>query len=408
MADQALSSLTNFVLTFLAARTLAPAPFGAFALAFAAYLTGLGVARAVGTEPFSVRYSTAALVEWRRAAARASGSATVVGLVLGAVMLAAGLVLRGQLRVTLISIAVFMPGLLLQDTWRFTFFAARRGRSAAANDLSWVICLASALAVVFRRGAVGAPELAVAWGASGSVAGLVGIWQARVIPRPMAALGWWREHRDLGGRFAAEFATTFGAGQLVLYVVGAVAGLAAVGAIRAAQVLLGPLNVVFMGSGLFGVPEAARAAARSRRHVEGLGALLSLATGGAALAWTALVLVLPDTVGLRLLQEAWGPARAVVLPVGLWMASAGVSLGSATVLRGLADARTSLCARVIQACAALGGASLGALAGGAAGAAWGGACAGALSAAVWWALARRSLARHEQALVAGGSGGSVR
>ena len=51
--------------------------------------------------------------------------------------------------------------------------------------------------------------------------------------------------------------------QLRFYGVGLVAGLAAVGTLRAGQLLFGPVQMVFLGSGLIAVPEGARALAVS-------------------------------------------------------------------------------------------------------------------------------------------------
>ena len=58
---------------------------------------------------------------------------------------------------------------------------------------------------------------------------------------------WWREHVDLATRFLAEASIRTAAGQLVLYGIGMAAGLAAVGLIRSAQLVLAPVQVAFMG-----------------------------------------------------------------------------------------------------------------------------------------------------------------
>ena len=55
--DQALSSLTNFALAVVVARAVTAEEFGAFGLAFSAYLLVLGLVRAVTAEPLLVRAS---------------------------------------------------------------------------------------------------------------------------------------------------------------------------------------------------------------------------------------------------------------------------------------------------------------------------------------------------------------
>jgi len=83
LLDQALSSLTNFALTFTAARSLDPHAFGGFSLAFAAYLLALGFSRSVGSEPLVVRFSGAREEEWRAAVREAAGMALAGALLAG-------------------------------------------------------------------------------------------------------------------------------------------------------------------------------------------------------------------------------------------------------------------------------------------------------------------------------------
>ena len=57
VGDQALSSLTNFFMGILVARTVSPDDFGAFSLAFGAYVLALVVSRGLTGEPLVVRHS---------------------------------------------------------------------------------------------------------------------------------------------------------------------------------------------------------------------------------------------------------------------------------------------------------------------------------------------------------------
>ena len=41
----------------------------------------------------------------------------------------------------LIAFAVTMPGLLLQDAWRWAFFVVGEGRRAFVNDLIWLLAM---------------------------------------------------------------------------------------------------------------------------------------------------------------------------------------------------------------------------------------------------------------------------
>ena len=68
IADQAISSLTNFGLGLLVARSVEPKAFGAFGIAFASYALVVNIGNGMISEPFLVRFSNAATEDWRRRA----------------------------------------------------------------------------------------------------------------------------------------------------------------------------------------------------------------------------------------------------------------------------------------------------------------------------------------------------
>ena len=83
LIDQAFSSLTNFALGIIIARSVPVAEFGAFSLAFAAYLLVVNMTRAFPMQPLAIRYSAVTPDIWRRGSAAALGSVLLVGLVVG-------------------------------------------------------------------------------------------------------------------------------------------------------------------------------------------------------------------------------------------------------------------------------------------------------------------------------------
>ena len=155
------------------------------------------------------------------------------------------------------ALALFLPGLLMQDGWRFAFFARSRGDLAFFNDLTWAGILLLELAVLSQVGVAGSLQVGRAWGLAGTCATLLGTVQGRTVPDPRLAYGWWREHRDIGPRYLASELAAMATVQLVVYIVGAVAGLVAAGSLRAAQVLIGPINIMTMGVYLVVIPQAA-------------------------------------------------------------------------------------------------------------------------------------------------------
>ena len=72
LADQAVSSLTNFAVSLYVAHSLGLVQFGAFSLAYATYGFALNASRGLATDPLMVRFSGTSVPIWRRAVRRPS------------------------------------------------------------------------------------------------------------------------------------------------------------------------------------------------------------------------------------------------------------------------------------------------------------------------------------------------
>ncbi|MFD3515675.1 hypothetical protein [Streptomyces sp. NPDC058657] len=395
LADQAASSMTNFAVGLYVARSLGLTAFGVFSLAWLTYGVALNVARGLATDPLVVRFSGVPDAVWRPAAARSSGAALAVGTVLGAVCLSAGLAVGGPVGSALACLGVVLPGLLLQDAWRFAFFAAGEGRKAFVNDVVWGLALVPAMVVAARVGSVAA--FVLAWGASAAVAAVFGSFQSRIRPRPVLARGWLREQRDLGYRYLVENVSLSGAAQLRAYGLGALVGVGAVGAVRGSELLLGPFLAVLMGLSLVTVAEAARVLRRAPHRLSPFCLLLGGGQAGAALLWGGALLLVPDRTGTLVLGDVWPSASALIVPATLGVAGAGLGVGAAAGLRALAAARRSLRCQLFASACYVGGGLGGAALGGTAGSAWGVAAATAAGSAVWWLQLRSALREHHPA-----------
>ncbi|MCX4985380.1 hypothetical protein [Streptomyces sp. NBC_00572] len=394
LADQAASSVSNFAVGIYVARSLGLTAFGVFSLAWVTYGVVLNVSRGLATDPLVVRFSGVSAGSWRAAVARSSGTALGVGAALGAVSLVAGLAVGGRVGTAFACLGVVLPGLLLQDAWRFAFFAAGAGRKAFVNDMVWGVALVPALVVAARVGSVAA--FVLAWGASAGVAAVYGCLQSGIRPRPTGAREWLDKHRDLGSRYLVENVTNSGASQLRAYGLGAIVGVGAVGVIRGAELLLGPFLAVLMGLSLVTVAEAARVLRRSPHR---LGAFCLLLGGGqavAALLWGGALLLVPDRFGELVLGGVWSAASELIVPVTVGVAGAGLGTGAAAGLRALGAARRSLRSQLIaSACYVVGGLG-GAAAAGTVGSAWGVAAATVCGSAVWWLHLRSALREHHR------------
>jgi hypothetical protein len=390
LADQIFSSLTNFALAIIVVRTVSLGEFGAFSLVFATYLLGLGASRAIASEPLTVRYSASTHAQWEWAVAQATGAALSAGVGLGLGCLLIAWMTEGTLRQSFAALGLVMPGLLLQDAWRFAFFAAARGNRAFVNDLTWALVLFPTIALLLTGNPVPVGVIILIWGGAATLAGLVGAFQASVVPRPLATIQWIREQRRLVPPFLAEFTASSGAAQLVLYAAGAVS-LAAAGALRAGQVLLGPFNVFLMGIRLAVLPEAVRAARRSESMLFRITVVVAIVLALAAIGWGTLVYFLPARLGTAVLGPSWQAAHNVVLPLAFASAASGVITGATVGLRSLTSARRSLRARLLTGTLIVPSGVAGAALHGALGAAVGLAVGTSIASIWWWFELTRAL-----------------
>src|SRR5215475_7662810 len=195
-----MSSISNFAVNIYIARTLGGKAYGAFALAYVTYSFALNASRGLATDPLMVRFSGTDLPAWRRAVADCTGAAMTVGLASGACVLGATTLLSGNVRLAFLALGLTLPGVLLQDSWRFSFFALGRGEQALINDTLWVVLLLPALVLLQRFGYANVFWFVLAWGATGALAAAAGPMQARSSPRLAGMASWVSEHRDLGTR----------------------------------------------------------------------------------------------------------------------------------------------------------------------------------------------------------------
>jgi O-antigen/teichoic acid export membrane protein len=391
LADQSLSSLTNFALGIVVARSVSAREFGDFSVAFAVYMLVLGLARSTSTEPLLVRFSKPS-DPWARGASSAAGAAAVVGVISGAGCILAGLVLSGGLGGALIGLGITLPGLLVQDAWRFAFFAQGRAGQAFVNDLVWTVALVVTMGLVVFLGTSSVLWFVIAWGGAATAGAVAGLLQSWLLPRPDRSLSWWREHSDLLRDYVAQFSVLQGSVRLADFGVGAVAGVRALGSLRGAQMLLGPLNVLVMGSRLVAVPEAVRLLDSSPHRLRRACALVSAALASAAITWGIVLTMLPRSAGEALLGATWVGAQRVMFPLALAMAGSGIAMGAGVGLRAMLENRRATKVRmvisILTVAAAVGGAAIA----GAFGAAWGVAAVAFPGGALWWIQLNRAIA----------------
>jgi hypothetical protein len=407
-ADQLLASATNFLLGVFVARTVDARDLGAFSVAYATFTFSMGALRAIAGELLAVRHSAVTADQWRAGVKGSAGTALMVGGVIGVGCLVAAARIGGSLGTVLSIVGVSLPFLLVQDVWRFAFFARGSGGAAFLNDLVWAVAMFGAFSLLRQSALSSVAWFTAAWAGAGVLAAIVGVFQLKVLPgTPRAVIRWLSGHRDLAPRFFAEFVVGTGVSHLTLFAIGGIAGLGAVGRLRAGEIALGPLNVLFAGVGLVATPEGVRLLHESSRRLTDGCRALSVALSAGVLAWGAAILLLPASVGTFVLGENWDAARSLLVPLLIGLTGWASSFGALTGLRALAAARRSLRARCIDGGLTVFFGVTGAYIDGANGVAWGTAAIGFLrSLNAWWQFSRalrEHAYRHETERVIGAS-----
>lgn len=394
LGDQALSSLTNFAVGILVARSVSVPDFGAYALAFAAYCFILGISRALATEPFAVRFVISEPEQLHRARVGVAGVALLTGVAFLALAAALSQMLPAEYRFLVLCLGVVLPGLLVQDSMRQILFAAGQGRSAFNNDLLWAVLMVPAFGIVFLSGSVNAATLILAWGAAANVAAIAGCYRCRVVPGVRTAGSWLRSQRGLWPRYLLEGAAINGSQQIMFMAIGVFAGLAAVGEMKLVLVLLGPVNVLVQGIGVVAVPEAARAIAGGHSRLMRVTAGFSLAVAAGALLWGLTVTLLPGSWGTALVGQGWQAASALVVPMFVVQVFNGANTGPVVGLRSAGAARRSMWTRMATSSLVVILSVAGAATAGVQGAAWGLVLAAALNAILWYLQFRNVIKQY--------------
>ena len=195
-----------------------------------------------------------------------------------------------------------VPGLLVQDSWR-SRSSPRAAVRAFANDMVWTVLMVGALVAAYAAGTSSVVLALLIFGGTATLAGIVGLVQARILPRPSQTRFWIGHNAHLGPRYLIENLSNSAGSQLRAVVLGAAAGLAAVGQVRGAEMLLGPFLVILFGVVQVVVPEARRAMRRGTAQLSRFCVVVGLALAAACLTWgLAILLVFPLGLGELLLR----------------------------------------------------------------------------------------------------------
>ncbi|MCD2187743.1 hypothetical protein [Actinomycetospora soli] len=368
IADQLVSSASNYLTAFVASAVLAPEAFGAFVAAYAVVTVLSAAARAVIGEPLLAHLPTVDAARRPSSGTSALAAAAVLGAGGLAVCVVVGIAWDGPVGDALLALAVWVPGALVVDAGRYVLLARTDTHRALVVDVVWLLAQGLVLGAFLTTGGVlSVASVSAAWGIGALVALAVVVAvtpEARRVGRPQR---WFAESRYLSGWFTLTSVLGQAQVYLVLAVAGAVLVADDVAGLRAVQLLVFQPPVTVLAALLvLATPVMARLAADGDRA--GLLRARRVALVGAG----ALALVLLAAIPLReVLMGALFPQyvhhAGLVVPIVLQTALAALAVPFLAQIRGERRARSLFALQVVTAAGMLAGAGAGLVVGGAAG-----------------------------------------
>jgi O-antigen/teichoic acid export membrane protein len=374
--DQGIAAVTNIAVLVVVARLSDAGSFAVFAMVYVVFTVLLGAAGAYVGQELVLHRAEDLRVPCRSAALFTAAASTTAGLLLAAVTA----FLPGRTAAALAVLGLVLPVALTQDTLRYCFSVLRLPHLALAAD---TLRFAAAVpALLLQPDGSGAARMVAVWGVTALPAlALSVLLLRRHVAGVRADLRRYLRRGHLGRRFIVEFAVGNASSQLAVLGLGIIATPLAVGALRGATTLFGPLNVLFNSATSFGPPLLTRLGGlrRTTRATMVLGAALA----AVAVGWAAALYLLPDGAGRQLLGATW-PAASHLLPAtGAQYATMALGICGLLTLRVLSP-RATLPIQLVFSVAAVVFMYAGYATDGVLGAAWGLFLGSALKAVASW------------------------
>jgi O-antigen/teichoic acid export membrane protein len=261
LLDQALLSATNFLTFVLIARSLEPADFGVFVLAYSALMVANSLQTALITQPHNVlaaasrggdyvRYtSTTVLTQFVF-----SGACGLVILVAGVASAVAGYGFAQLLFALLPAIVAWQ----LQELGRRILYTEGRLSAVFVNDAISYGGQLIAIVVLFYGRWLSGPTALYALAATSAAAAAVAAWQLRPSLRPILATDLVRQQWRFGKWLVASAVLGHASPQIYLLLTAGLVGFASTGALKAAQTAMGPTRILLLTLEAVTTPRAAR------------------------------------------------------------------------------------------------------------------------------------------------------
>ncbi|HEX3424562.1 MAG TPA: hypothetical protein VHT30_00415 [Acidimicrobiales bacterium] len=339
VADQIVSSAQSLLISLWVTHEVGLSGVGAFAIVFATYQILLATNRPLNGDPLAVGFSAAEPGERRMASTASTGGAVLLGLITAPVGVLAASVLAAPLgRPLSHAVIVFSLGglaIVLQDAWRYVFFTDGRPARALVNDAVVLLAMPPACLLAGRLAPHSAASLIGGWCAATAMGALFGFWQTGIRPHLVRGWRWWRAILHFGAHVLGENLIANFAYAIGLAAAAAVAGVAALGRLRTAQVATNAANPLFLGIGTIVLADGTRFLASNPRRFPRLmvaGCTVAFVVPNLiALAWW----LLPVSWGTVIVGSTWPVSRPLVLGAGAYVAGAAMSIVLSAGLRAM-------------------------------------------------------------------------
>lgn len=386
--DQALSGGSNILVLIFIAHLLDPADFGRFALLFLGFSVALVAQRSlinstVLVHPEDADHQPRAVI----------GSTLLFGSLLGGLSVLIGLLLLASDPATAqgaIWLGALMPLLLLQDLGRYLAISTQRPLRAIVLDGLWIGLEVGGFALLLVSGMASFETCVVVWAAAGALSGL-GTFAHAGLPRVSdLSFAWLRSRWDFSWRSFASNTITQVATLVGFSAVAAISGGAAVGALRAANLLTRPGSTLLEGIVRSSVADMARERPDNRtlRRYANRTMLVSVAAAAGFL--VALVLC-PDLLGRAVLGQTWPKAEPLLLAAGIQLVCIAGRNGTRGALLSRRDMGFIMRVDIAGSVLLIGLTVAGAIVADAQGVMWACVLGQALQTAAWWVLWPRRL-----------------
>ena len=265
LGDQALVSLTSFLMMVLLARALTPDDFGAFVLIYGALLLANALQSGLFTQPHNVlgsslsadayvRYTSTTMVS------QSAFTAALVGVVLTGSLVA--YILGWAAAVLLLALAPAVIGWQIQEFFRRVFYTENRVREAFLNDCISYGGQILGIVLVWQLGALSGQIALCILAATSALAAIIAAIQLRSRLRLTFDRAVARDNWNFGKWLFGANLVQSGRIQLHLIMIGSLISVTSAGLYRAVQNLVAPTHIMMNAIRSIAMPQAAAIYAR--------------------------------------------------------------------------------------------------------------------------------------------------